>query len=304
MTTRIPQDIRNIAVCGHGSSGKTTLVDQLLVKTGAVSGQPSVDSGTSICDFDEEEKHHKHSIESSVVHFDHGGKHFNLIDTPGYPDLIGQTIGALRAVDTALIAIDAHAGIKVNTRRAWQEAGDAGLGRILCITRLDAEQINFPQLVDSIREIFGNGCALFNVPLGQGHDLKGVVSTLDVPKGVVGALIDPASISESVLESIIEADEKVMEKYFEGEMPSKEELDRLAGEAVRQRTLTPIVCVSTKAGVGVDELLDVLVQCALPPTAIPRSATKTATRSRSRPTPLRRWPPRCSRRGSTPSCNG
>ncbi|MEX2093714.1 MAG: elongation factor G [Pirellulales bacterium] len=268
------QDIRNIAVCGHGSSGKTTLVDQLLVKTGAVSGQPSVDTGTSICDFDEEEKHHKHSIESSVVHFDHGGKLFNVIDTPGYPDLIGQTIGALRAVDTALVTIDAHAGIKVNTRRAWQEAGDAGLGRILCITKLDADQINFPQLIDSIREVFGTSCALFNVPLGQGHDLKGVVSTLNVPKDTVGALIDPASISESVLESIIEADEKVMEKYFEGELPSQEELDRLAAEAVRQRTLTPIVCVSTKAGVGIDELLAVLVQCSLAPTAIPRTATK------------------------------
>ncbi len=128
------EDIRNIAVCGHGSSGKTTLVDQLLVKTGAVSGQPSVDAGTSICDFDEEEKHHKHSVEASIVHFDHAGKRFNMIDTPGYPDLIGQTIGALRAVETALITIDAHAGIKVNTRRVWQEAGDAGLGRILCIT--------------------------------------------------------------------------------------------------------------------------------------------------------------------------
>jgi elongation factor G len=268
------EDIRNIAVCGHGSSGKTTLVDQLLVKTGAASGQPSVDTGTSICDFDEEEKHHKHSVESSVVHFDHGGKRFNVIDTPGYPDLIGQTIGALRAADTALITIDAHAGIKVNTRRTWQEALDAGLGRILCITKLDADQINFPQLIESIREVFGTSCALFNVPLGQGHDLKGVVSTLHPPKDVGGALVDPASVSESVLESIIEADEKVMEKYFEGEMPSQEELDRLSMEAVRQRTLTPIVCISTKMGIGIDELLAVLLQCALPPTAVTRTASK------------------------------
>jgi elongation factor G len=285
MATRNVQDIRNIAVCGHGSSGKTTLVDQLLVKTGAVSGQPSVDAGSSICDFDEEEKHHKHSIESSVVHFDHRGKRFNLIDTPGYPDLIGQTIGALRAVDTALITIDAHAGIKVNTRRAWQEAGEAGLGRILCITKLDADQINFPQLIDSIHEVFGNSCALFNVPLGQGHDLKGVASTLDPPKGVVGALVDPASVSESVLESIIEADEKVMEKYFEGEMPSKDELDRLAAEAVRQRTLTPIVCISTKAGIGVEELLAVLLQCSLAPSAVPHTAAKNGDTVTLKPDP-------------------
>ncbi len=268
------EEIRNIAVCGHGSSGKTTLVDHLLVKTGAVSGQPSVDAGTSICDFDEEEKHHKHSVEASIVHFDHAGKRFNVIDTPGYPDLIGQTIGALRAVESAIIAIDAHAGIKVNTRRVWQEAGDAGLGRIICITKMDTDNINFEGLIDSIKEVFGPQCALFNVPIGHGHDLKGVVSTIDVPADTAGALIAPKSISESVMESIIEADEAVMEKYLEGEMPSKADLERLCAEAVRQGTLTPIVCVSTKTGVGLDELLAVLGQASLPPSAIPRTGKK------------------------------
>jgi len=272
--SRKVEDIRNIAVCGHGSSGKTTLIDHLLVKCGAVSGQPSVDNGSSICDFDEEEKHHKHSIEAAVVHFDHDGKRFNVIDTPGYPDLIGQTIGALRAADTALITIDAHAGIKVNTRRVWQEAGDAGLGRILCITKLDVDNVDFPALIDTIKEVFGTSCALFNVPLGHGHELRGVAGTLDPPGDTTGALVDPAEISESVIESIIEADEAVMEKYFEGQLPSKEELSRLCVEAVRQGTLTPIVCVSTKAGIGLDELLQVLQQCALPPTAVARTAAK------------------------------
>src|SRR3954463_2349953 len=267
-------EIRNLAICGHGSAGKKTLVDHLLLKTGAVTGQPSVDNGTSICDFDEEEKHHKHSVEASIVHFDHAGKHFNVIDTPGYPDLIGQTVGALRAVETVLIAIDAHTGIKVNTRRAWQEAGDAGLGRIICITKLDTDNINFQPLVDSIKEVFGSQCALFNVPIGHGHDLKGVVSTLDIPKDTAGALIDPTSLREAGMESIIEADEAVMEKYLEGEMPSKDALQRLCAEAVRQGTLTPIVCVSTKMGIGIDELLAVLMQAALPPSAVVRSAKK------------------------------
>src|SRR5262245_64793800 len=96
-------DIRNVALCGHGSSGKTTLADKLLLKTGAVTRPASVDDGTSICDFDEEEKHHKYTIEASVIHFEHGGKRFNVIDTPGYPDFIGQTIECLRGVDTAAI---------------------------------------------------------------------------------------------------------------------------------------------------------------------------------------------------------
>lgn len=268
------EDFRNIAVCGHGSSGKTTLVDNLLVKTGAVTSQPSVDNGTSICDFDEEEKHHKHSIEASIVHFDHAGKRFNLIDTPGYPDLIGQTVGALHAVETALITIDAHAGIKVNTRRVWQEAGDAGLARIICVTKLDADNIDFPALVESIREVFGHKCVLFNVPVGHGHDLKRVVSTLDVPADTAGALMDVTALHETAIETIVEADEAVMEKYLEGEMPSKAEVERLCGEAVRQGSLVPIVCVCTKSGVGIDELLTVLVQDALPPNAIERIAKK------------------------------
>ena len=116
-------DIRNIALCGHGGSGKTTLADKLLVKTGAVNGEPSVDAGTSICDFDPEEKAHKRTIESSVIHLTYAGKRFNIIDTPGYGDFIGQTIGALRGTDVAVIVINAHSGIEVNTRRVFQEAG-------------------------------------------------------------------------------------------------------------------------------------------------------------------------------------
>ena len=265
-------DIRNIALCGHGSSGKTTLVDQLLVQSGAVKGNPSVDAGTSICDFDEEEKHHKHSIEAAVVHLDHAGKRFNLIDTPGYPDLVGQMIGSLRAVDTALIAVDAHSGIKVNTRRAWQEAGRAGCGRMLVITKLDTDNIDFPGLVSSLKEAFGGGCVLLNVPLGLGDSIKGVASTLNLPASADGAVVDPKQINESLIESIIEVDEKMMERYFEGEIPSAEELSKLMVQAIAAGTLTPIVCVSTKKGVGVKELLDMLAAAALPPTAVARKA--------------------------------
>jgi elongation factor G len=267
-------DLRNIVVSGHSSAGKTMLVDQMLVVSGAVNANPSVDAGTSICDFDEEEKHHKHSVESTVVHYDHAGKRFNLIDTPGYPDLVGQMIGALRAVETSLIAIDAHAGIKVNTRRAWSEAEKAGCGKILVLTKLDTDNIDFPGLIDSIKEVFGNSCALLNVPLGLGDSLRGVASTLEVPDDTDGAAIDPKEINESLIESIIEVDEAVMEKYFEGELPTSDELSRLMVQSIAAGSLTPIVCVSTKQEVGVTELMDVLAQAALPPDAIARTATK------------------------------
>src|SRR5262245_4544952 len=251
-------DTRNIAFCGHGHAGKTTLVDHMLVASGAVKGNPSVDAGTSICDFDEEAKTHKYSIEASVVHFDHAGKRLNVIDAPGYPDLVGQMIGALRAVETALIAVDAHAGVKVNTRRAWAEAGKAGCGRIIVLTKLDSENIKLQELVDHIREAFGNNCVLLNVPIGLGDSLKGVASTLNPPADSAGAVIDPKTISESLIESIIEVDEAVMERYFEGELPSQEEISKLLVQAIAAGSLTPILCTSVKKNVGIKELMDTL----------------------------------------------
>jgi elongation factor G len=267
------EEIRNIAFCGHGSAGKTTLVDRLLYATGAVKHQGSVDEGTSICDFDEEEKQHKYTIEASLVHFDHGGRHFQVMDTPGYPDFIGQTIGAMRGVDTAAIVIDAQAGIEVNTRRVFAEAGKAGLGRMIVLGKMDSENIDFPALVDAVKEVFGNACVLLNVPLGHGSEFRGVAGVLNVPEDTSGALIDPAELSESLLESIIEVDEGVMERYFEGSQPTEEELSRLIVQAVAQGSVIPMMCVSGKTGGGVKELLDALAMCALPPGAVKRTAT-------------------------------
>jgi elongation factor G len=268
------QDIRNLLLCGHGSSGKTTLVDKILVKTGAASGHPSVDEGTSVCDFDPEEKHHQYTIEASVVHFEHGGKQFNAVDTPGYPDYIGQTIGALRGVDTALIVVNAQSGIEVNTRRVFDEAGKAGLGRMIVINKMDGENIDFPAVLSAIQEMWGPGCVPLNVPVGHGHDFKGVVSTLNVPEDTTGALMDPNEIHDPLLESIIEVDEGVMERYFEGTPPTEEELSKLIVRAVAEGSLIPVLCCSGKADVGVSELLDAVAMCGLAPGDVKRTATK------------------------------
>jgi elongation factor G len=149
------QDIRNIVFCGHGSAGKTTLADAILTRTGAIKRPASVADGTSICDFDDEEKVHKNTLESTLVHFDHAGKHFNLIDTPGYPDFIAQVLGPMQAVDTAAIVIDAHAGLGVNTRRVFNEAGKQGLGRVVIITKMDADNVDYPALLNTVQELFG-----------------------------------------------------------------------------------------------------------------------------------------------------
>lgn len=271
------EDIRNIALCGHGGCGKTTLADKLLIKTGAVSGDPNVDAGTSIGDFDAEEKVHKRTIESSIMHFEHAGKRFNVVDTPGYADFIGQTIGALRGVDTAVIVINAHSGIEVNTRRVFKEAEKAGIGRMIVINKMDEHNIEFPALIERIREAFGNKCALFNVPIGHGADFKGVVSTLDTKENVPGALINPTEIHTALIESIIEVDEELMTKYFEGEEPTHEQLDALIVPAVAAGTLVPIVCCSAKTGAGLTELLDAIVECGLPPHAVAHTASREGT---------------------------
>ena len=266
------ENIRNFALCGHRSAGKTTLADRILNITGAFNRPASVDDGTSICDFDEEEKARKFTIESTVTHFPYADKLFNMIDTPGYPDFIGQAIGAMRGVDTAVIVINAQAGIEVNTRRVFAESGKAKLGRMIVLNRMDNDNIDFTALVDAIKELFGSQCALLNVPLGQGADFRGVASTLKVPADTQGALVDPAEITESLMESIIEVDEEVMTRYFDGQQPTEEELGRLLSKAVTQGTVIPIVCCSAKTGAGVAEFLEALAACAVPPNAIPHTA--------------------------------
>lgn len=276
MASDTVERIRNIVLCGHKSSGKTTLVDRMLTATVLPNRLASVDEGTSICDFDEEEKSHRYTIESTLVHFEHQGKRFQVIDTPGYPDFIGQAIGAMRAVETAAIVVNAQAGIEVNTRRVFAEAGRAGLGRMLVINRMDAENIDFPALLDSIKELFGAACVLLNVPQGQGTEFRGVASTLQPPADASGALIDPNEIHDSLIESIIVADEAVMERYFEGSAPTSEELSRLMIQAIAAGDLIPIVCCSGKTGAGFAELLDAMALCCLPPDKLVRKAARPA----------------------------
>jgi elongation factor G len=268
MTRHQVQDIRNIAFCGHGGAGKTNLVDQLLIKTGAVSGHHSVTDGTSVCDFDAEEKVHKYSIESSVVHFNHAGKRFNAVDTPGYPDFLGQTIAALSAVETAVIVINAHSKIQVNTRRVFAEAGKLGLARIIVINKMDEHNVDFAPLVEEIRELWGQACTPLNVPVGQEENFKGVASTLNPPATSAGAVMNPTELHDQLVETIVQVDDAALEKYFEGTPPEADQLGKLMCQALDRGALIPIVCCSAKTGVGLTELLDVLATCCLAPKGI------------------------------------
>ena len=269
MSKYSPENIRNIVLCGHGGSGKTTLADAFLNVSGKVKKLASVDDGTSICDFDDEEKAHKYTIETSCVNFDWAGKHFDVLDSPGYPDFIGGAISAMGASDSAVIVVNATSGIEVNTRRVFAEAKKAGLGRIVVLSKMDGENIEFDSLVQSVKDVFGSEAALFNVPVGHGAKFSGVV---DVLKGeaVDGVLVDPAELREELIETIISVDDEALERYFEGELPDDEQMAKLIAKGIKEETLIPIFCVSAKTGAGLKELLDALAAYALPADAIVR----------------------------------
>ncbi|MDO4628312.1 MAG: elongation factor G [Planctomycetia bacterium] len=247
--------IRNIALCGHCSAGKTTMVDKILHRTKAINHTGTVDAGTSYCDCEEEEKAHKYTIESKLTHFDYKGKLFNVLDTPGYPDFIGQTIGALNGVDNAAVVINAQSGIEVNTRRVFHEAKRLGLGCFIIINKLDGDNINFDELMDQIKDVFGSECFLMNKPNAVGAGFSGVESAID----------------DDFIEQVVTCDDDWMEKFLEGEVPTDEDMAVLLPKAVAQGILVPVVCVSGKNEIGLDELLDIFAQAGLNPAMVERT---------------------------------
>lgn len=262
---------RNVAICGHASVGKTTLIDRLLADSGAVAGTPDVNQQTSICDFDEEEKVHSHTIDSALVHLNHGGVHFNLIDTPGYSDFIGGMIGALAAVDCALVCINAHDGVQLNTRRAMREAEQAGLPRMIVITKMDDPQADYPAILESCRDIWGNRVVPLQVPLGQGESLNDVACTIDLPGEARDAAMNLAHAHEQLVEKLVETDESLMEQYFDGVMPDADSLKRLLKRAIVDGAVIPVLCTSSIQGIGLRTLLDTLVDVAPAPTDLVRT---------------------------------
>ncbi len=189
------EEIRPIAVVGHRASGKTSLVDALLHSSHAVDRLGSVDDGSSVSDYDEEEHKHHFSIDTSVLHVEHGGKFIHLLDAPGYPDFIGASLEALNAVETAIVVISAVNGIEINTRRMFNEAGKHGLARMIDINKVDADNVHFAELVGNIQLVFGKQCVLFNAPDGVGPAFTRVISVLDPPESVpTGCPIDVLSM--------------------------------------------------------------------------------------------------------------
>ncbi len=251
--------LRTVALVGHGASGKTTLAEALLARAGMVGAAGSVERGTTTSDFDPLEKTWKHSLRSSILHLDTPDARIHLIDTPGFPDFIGQSIGALDAVETAAIVVNAQAGLEMITTRMMEWTGKRKLCRLIVVNMIDADNVDLPRLLGEIQQAYGRECLPINLPAGGGAR---VVDCFFNPAGDA----DFSSVAEAhqaLVDQVIEVDEELMAKYLEqGDEIAPEQLHAPFEKALREGHLVPVCFVSARTGAGVAELLDVLVKLA------------------------------------------
>src|SRR5690606_13476194 len=197
--------LRNVALMGHGSCGKTTLAEALLFASGALSRMGRVEDHNTVSDFDEQEHSHQYSISSSMIPIEWAGHRINLIDTPGYADFEGEVVSAAAAADAALIAVDAASGVEAGTELAWQLADEAGgLPRMLLVTRLDREFSDFRRVFDQLRDRFGTRLVPLALPIGDAQELAGVV---DVLSGTARRGAEPCEVPPEMADAIAEARE-------------------------------------------------------------------------------------------------
>ena len=246
------EDIRNITLVGHTGSGKTTLVEALLVKSGKIGEAGTVERGTTTTDHDPLEKEFQHSLDSSIASLDFDGIHVNLIDTPGFPDFRGPTLTGMAATETTAVVINAHNGIELSTRRLMRRAKRRRLCRIIVISKMDQPGVNLTRLVKDIREELGPECLPINLPADNFSRVK------DCFFGAEGEtdVFSLAEAHEAIIDQVVEVNDELMEKYLEGEDLSREELHNAFEQALREGHLVPICFTSAVTGAGLNEFLN------------------------------------------------
>ena len=253
------KDIRTIVLLGHGASGKTSLVESMLFKAGATMRLGSVEDGTSVADYDADAKEKRHTIDSSILHCNWKGREINIIDTPGYADFIRDTVASLVAAETALVTISATDGIQVNTGKLWNLACQKGLGKVIVITKIDGENVDYQALLDSIKNTLGSICVPLVLPIGAGHDFQGVVNVFELPNPLPDKVVgDAQSAHDALIETIVSADDALMEKYLDGKEIDKTALQSCFVRAVAGGNVVPILCCSNKKALGVEDVLDTI----------------------------------------------
>jgi elongation factor G len=263
--------LRNVALIGHGQSGKTMLTEAVLFAAGATERLGSVDAGTTVSDGDPEEVARKSSISMALLPVEWNGYKLNLLDTPGFADFMGEVIAALRVADAAAVVVDAASGVGVQTERYATLAADRGLARMVVITKLDKEHTDFERTLAEVRERLGWNAVALALPIGSQLNMSGVI---DLVKGVAyrsdgtteKAEAIPAEMADTVeayraklMEAAAEADDELMEKYLEEESLSPEEIVRGLREATVAGKIVPVVVAVGPRLLGVHALLDTIV---------------------------------------------
>jgi len=245
------EDIRNITFVGHAGSGKTTLTEALLEKSGMIGEAGTVERGTTTTDFDPLEKEFQSSLDSAIAGIDFEGIHLNIIDIPGFPDFRGPALTGLAATETAVLVINAQAGIEMSTRRLMRRAKRRRLCRVIVINRIDAEDVNLERLVRNIRKEFGPECLPINLPADNCSTVRDCFFDADGETDIFSV----SDAHEEIIDQVVEVNEGLMEKYLEGEELSRDELHDAFAQALREGHLVPICFVSAKTGAGLGEFL-------------------------------------------------
>jgi elongation factor G len=266
--------IRNVAVTGHRGTGKTSLVEAMLFQAGAVNRLGSIEQGSTIGDWDEDEQRRQMTISASLCHLEWQGRKINLLDTPGEPSFQGDTVSSLRVVEGALIVVSAVMGVEVQTSRVWGRAEELGLARVFFVNMLDRERADFFRVLNGIKSSLSERAVAIHLPIGSEHELTGIVDLLHMKAymspegGKEGAPVEiPAELSDQVdeyreqlLDSVVETDEGLMERYLDGQELSDEEVAAALKDAVTRGEIFPVACGVATKNLGTTAVLDLLVE--------------------------------------------
>ena len=280
------EDIRNVALVGHGSTGKTSLGEALLFSSGAVGRLGRVDEGTTVSDFDPDENKRKISINLSLLPCEWKGKKLNIIDTPGYADFVGEMKTGLRAADAAIVVVCAASGVEVGTEHSWAFADERSLPRMVVVNRMDRENADFFQTLSRLQSFFGKRCAPLQLPIGAQSSFEGVVDLLTLKsfrgeKESEGAVPDSLSdqvarYREQLVEAIAEADDELINKYLEGEELSQEELTRGLRAGIAAGSVVPVLAGAASKGIGTSLMLDAIAHYLPSPQDVGEAVAKNA----------------------------
>ncbi len=283
------EDIRNIAVMGHGKCGKTTLTEAMLFNSGAVDRMGTVADGTTVCDYDLEEIKRQLSISAAIAPMDWKGTKLNIIDTPGYFDFVGEVKEGLRAADSALIALSGRSGVSVGTEQVFKFARTKGVPIMFFVNKIDDMRADFKRTLEEMKEKFGKSIMPFVYPIREGEEFKGFVDIVDmtarryegtervdipVPDGMAEIV---APLRDMIMEAVAETDDALMNKYFNGEEFTFDEIKKAIRKGVKDGSIYPVYCGAGQANIGIRSLMDGMAKYLPAPSEIAEIARDAST---------------------------